>query len=120
MFLGEEAIWNAIPVRVRVRLADDMLTAITMVKESNLKLVLDCSTEEHGITGILAKEGIPAVVEPLALSEYKVELRNQTIEIPAILARSGVQIAITTGPPSNTDKATPIPGSLSPQEGSTI
>ena len=45
---------GVIPVRAHTHLADDMITAISIAREFNLRLVLDHGAEAHRISDMIA------------------------------------------------------------------
>ncbi|MEM2005087.1 MAG: amidohydrolase [Zestosphaera sp.] len=116
----ELALRGLIPVRAHAHIADDMLTAISIAKEFGLKIVMDHATEGHRIPEVLFREGLPAVVGPLATAKRKVELRNRTMETPAVLIRHGVKTAITTDHPVVPIKLLPVQVALAMREGLTL
>ncbi|TNC28197.1 amidohydrolase [Amycolatopsis alkalitolerans] len=79
--------------------ADDIITAIRLSEEFGYRLVVNHGTEGHLIADVLAEKGIPVILGPLFTTRSKVELRNRTLRSAGVLARAGVQLAITTDHP---------------------
>ncbi|WP_197318763.1 amidohydrolase [Saccharomonospora sp. NB11] len=79
--------------------ADDIVTAVRLAEEFGYKLVVNHGTEGHLIADFLAERDVPVILGPLFTSRSKVELRNRTLRSAGILARAGVEIAITTDHP---------------------
>ncbi|CCH27895.1 amidohydrolase [Actinosynnema sp. NPDC047251] len=79
--------------------ADDIATALRLADEFGYRLVVNHGTEGHLIADLLADKNIPVVVGPLFTTRSKVELRQRTLRTPGVLARAGVEIAITTDHP---------------------
>lgn len=79
--------------------ADDILTAIRIAKEFNLKMTIEHCTEGHLIADYLADEGYSAIVGPSLSERSKFELKNLTFDTPGILSKAGVKIAIMTDAP---------------------
>ncbi|EHR63280.1 amidohydrolase [Saccharomonospora cyanea] len=79
--------------------ADDIVTAVRIAEEFGYKLVVNHGTEGHLIADFLAERNVPVILGPLFTSRSKVELRHRTLRSAGILARAGVQIAITTDHP---------------------
>jgi len=94
-----KVINREIPLKAHAHRADDILTAIRIAKEFNLKLTIEHCTEGHLIKDILAEEGIAAIVGPSLTDRSKPELRNQSLKTPGILSESGVKVAIMTDHP---------------------
>jgi imidazolonepropionase-like amidohydrolase len=79
--------------------ADDIATAVRLAEEFGYRLVVNHGTEGHLLADMLAEKGIPVIIGPLFTTRSKVELRNRALRNPGILARAGVNIAITTDHP---------------------
>ncbi|WP_236796657.1 amidohydrolase [Amycolatopsis sp. GM8] len=79
--------------------ADDIVTAIRLAEEFGYKLIVNHGTEGHLIADVLAEKQIPVILGPLFTTRSKVELRHRTLRSAGILARAGVQLAITTDHP---------------------
>ncbi len=79
--------------------ADDISTAIRLSEEFGYRLVVNHGTEGHLIADVLAAKNIPVVIGPLFTTRSKVELRHRSLRNPGLLAKAGVQIAITTDHP---------------------
>ncbi len=88
-----------IPLKAHCHRGDDILTAIRIAKEFNLKLTLEHVT---GITDILSEiqeEDYPLLVGPTFGSRTKIELKPKSFENVAKLSNSGKDIAIITDAP---------------------
>lgn len=79
--------------------ADDIATAIRLSEEFGYRLILNHGTEGHLIADVIAEKQIPVIIGPLFTARSKVELRNRGLRNPGILARAGVDLAITTDHP---------------------
>ena len=79
--------------------ADDIATAIRLSEEFGYKLIVNHGTEGHLIADVLAAKGIPVIIGPLIVGRSKVEVRKRSLRNPGILARAGVEIALTTDHP---------------------
>lgn len=88
-----------IPIKVHAHRADDIMTAIRIAEEFNLRITLDHCTEGHLIADILKEKGLPAIIGPSLTDRSKIELRNLTFETPRILAEAGLTIALMTDAP---------------------
>lgn len=92
-------IKKEIPLKAHAHRADDILTAIRVAKEFDVKLTLDHCTEGALIADELAKEGYPAFVGPSFGRKSKVELVSKSFSTPAALHEAGVPISIITDAP---------------------
>lgn len=88
-----------IPIRAHAHRADDIMTAIRIAEEFNLKIIIEHCTEGYKVADQLAKRGIPAVVGPFLTNRSKVELKDRTLANPYFLAKAGVKIAFMTDHP---------------------
>ncbi|MPZ81530.1 MAG: amidohydrolase family protein [Actinophytocola sp.] len=79
--------------------ADDIATAIRLAEEFGYKLIVNHGTEGHLLADTLAAKEIPVIIGPLIVGRSKVEVRRRSMRNPGILARAGVQIALTTDHP---------------------
>ncbi|HEX4811298.1 MAG TPA: amidohydrolase [Nonomuraea sp.] len=79
--------------------ADDISTALRLAAEFGYRLVVNHGTEGHLLADTLAERNIPVIIGPLFTSRSKVELRRRSLRNPGILARAGVELAITTDHP---------------------
>ncbi|MFA6308815.1 MAG: amidohydrolase family protein [Clostridia bacterium] len=88
-----------IPLKAHAHRADDILTAIRIAKEFDVNYTLDHCTEGYLIKDILAEENASVILGPLLTDRSKIELRNQSLKSPGILAREGIKVAIMTDHP---------------------
>jgi imidazolonepropionase-like amidohydrolase len=79
--------------------ADDIATAMRLAAEFGYRLIVNHGTEGHLLGDLLAERDIPVIIGPLFTTRSKVELRQRSLRNPGLLARAGVQIAITTDHP---------------------
>lgn len=99
--LGLEALIpvlkREIPLRAHAHRADDILTAIRIAREFNLRVAIEHCTEGHLIVDKLRKAKIEAaVVGPSLTSRPKVELKEKSFKTAGILARAGIPVCIST------------------------
>jgi imidazolonepropionase-like amidohydrolase len=92
-------IKGELPLKAHAHRADDILTAVRIAKEFDVKLTLDHCTDGAVIADELAKEGYPCFVGPSLGKKSKVELVNKSFSTPAVLQAAGVQISIITDAP---------------------
>ncbi|MFF5210192.1 amidohydrolase [Streptosporangium sp. NPDC000396] len=79
--------------------ADDIATALRLADEFGYRVVINHGTEGYLLADVLAEKGVPVIIGPLFTSRSKVELRQRSLRNPGILARAGVELAITTDHP---------------------
>ncbi|MBO6060968.1 MAG: amidohydrolase family protein, partial [Clostridia bacterium] len=99
----------------------DILTALRIAKEFNIRLTLDHCTEGYLIPELI-KEGAAAtgagvIIGPLLSDRSKIELRNQSFEAPRILYENGVEFAMMTDHPVIPEQYLPVCASIAVKEG---
>lgn len=93
------ALKGELIVKVHAHRADDILTALRISKEFNLKITIDHCTEGYLIADILKENDARIILGPMLTDRSKIELRNQTLSAPGILAKAGIPVAIMTDHP---------------------
>ena len=88
-----------IPIKCHAHRADDILTAVRIAREFDLKLTLDHCTDGEVIADELAEEGYPVFVGPSLGGKSKVELRNKSFTTAGVLYRAGLTVSIITDAP---------------------
>lgn len=91
-----------IPLKCHVHRCDDILTAIRIAKEFDLKLTIDHCTDGARIADLVAASGYPVIAGPALTSKSKPELQNKSFALPGILHKEGVFLSITTDAPVST------------------
>ena len=92
-------IQKKMPLKIHAHRADDILTALRIVKEFDLNCTLDHCTEGHLILDEVKASGFPALVGPSLGNKSKFELKEKSFNTPGILNKAGVKIAIITDSP---------------------
>lgn len=92
-------IRREIPLKAHAHRADDILTAVRIAREFDLKLTLDHCTDGEVIADELAEEGYPVFVGPSLGGKSKVELRNKSFTTAGVLYRAGLTVSIITDAP---------------------
>ncbi len=106
-----------IPLKAHVHRVDDILTAIRIAKEFNLKLTLDHCTEGHLISEEIKESGFHAIVGPSLAIRNKIETQNSDFKTAGILHKAGVKVAITTDHPVTRIQDLPICAGFAAREG---
>ena len=106
-----------IPLKAHAHRADDILTAVRIAKEFDLKLTLDHCTEGALIADELAEEPYPALVGPSLTNKSKPEMRNKDFATAGILHKAGVKVCIITDAPVITIENLPMCAGLAAQAG---
>lgn len=106
-----------IPLKCHAHRADDILTAIRIAKEFDVKLTLDHCTDGTCIADILAAEGYPVIAGPALTSKSKPELASKNFKTPGILYKAGIPVCITTDAPVTTLEYLPLCAGMAASEG---
>jgi imidazolonepropionase-like amidohydrolase len=88
-----------VPLSVHAHRADDIVTALRIAKEFDLRITLEHCTEGHLIASFLAEHRARAAVGPTLTGKPKIELRFKTWDTPLALHRAGVHFCIITDHP---------------------
>lgn len=106
-----------IPLKCHAHRADDILTAVRIAKEFDIRITLDHCTEGHIVAQSLGQAGYPAIVGPSFGNKGKLELMNKTFSTAAKLHEVGVKICITTDSPVTPLHYLPLCAGLAASEG---
>ena len=88
-----------IPLKAHAHRADDIMTALRIAKEFDLRITIEHCTEGHLIVDELKEANVPVAVGPTLTNASKVELLNKSWKTPGILADAGLQVSIITDAP---------------------
>lgn len=88
-----------IPLKTHVHRADDIVTALRIAKEFDVRLTLDHCSEGHLIAPYLASFHFPAIVGPALITRNKIEVQNVDFKVAGLLHDAGILVAITTDHP---------------------
>lgn len=103
-------IHKEIPLKAHAHQANDILTAIRLAKEFDVRLTLEHVTEGHLIAEELAKykDEYPMAVGPTLSHASKFELRNISWTTPGVLANLGCHVSIITDHPFALESYLPL------------
>ena len=104
-------------LKMHAHRADDILTAIRIVKEFDLRASVEHCTEGHLIAGELREAGVGVILGPLLCDRSTPELKNLTMKAPAILHRAGVKFALMTDHGVIPEQYLPVEAGLCVREG---
>ena len=123
--LGKEALLpvmrRELPLRIQCHRADDILTAIRIAKEFNVRFTLDHCTEGYLIPDLLKETieetGAGIIIGPLLTDRSKIELRNVSFSAPKALYDAGIDFAMMTDHPVIPEQYLPVCAALAVREG---
>lgn len=88
-----------IPLKAHAHQANDILTAVRIAREFNVKLTLEHVTEGALIVDELVRANVPLAVGPTFGQPSKYELHHKSWATPGILSQAGCQVSIITDSP---------------------
>ena len=106
-----------IPLKAHAHRSDDIMTALRIAREFNLKITLEHCTEGHLIVNELKAAGVPVAVGPTLTNASKLELLNKSWTTPGILAKAGLQVSIITDAPVIPQQYLPLCAGLAVKAG---
>lgn len=89
-------------VRIHAHRSDDIMTALRIGEEFNLKFSIEHCTEGYKIKDKLAETGVTCVVGPMIMEPYKQELWGVRLENAGELDAAGVKLCLTADTSSHT------------------
>ena len=76
--IAEKVLKKLIPARIHCRRAEDMLTALRIKEEFDIRIVIEHATEYLKVREEIKKSGVPVILGPYMCSRSKVELKDMT------------------------------------------
>lgn len=85
-----------IPLLVTAHRSQDIMTALRLAKEFNIKIVLDGASDAHQLINEIKASGFPVIVHP---TMYRAggEMENLSMENAAKLKAAGIPVALQSG-----------------------
>jgi len=89
-------IKRELPLLVNVHRAQDIISALRLAKEFNIRIVLDGVSEGYLVAEQIKAAGVPVIVHPTMYRAVG-EAENLSMETAATLRKAGVLIAVQSG-----------------------
>ena len=106
-----------IPLKAHAHRCDDIMTALRIAREFNVRITLEHCTEGHLIVEALKAANVPVAVGPTLTNASKLELLNKSWTTPGILASAGIQVSIITDAPVIPQQYLPLCAGLAVKAG---
>ena len=106
-----------IPLKAHAHRSDDIMTAIRIAKEFDVRITIEHCTEGHLIVEELKAAGVPVAVGPTLTNASKLELLNKSWTTPGILAAAGIPVSIITDAPVIPQQYLPLCAGLAVKAG---
>lgn len=85
-----------IPLLVNAQRAQDIISALRLAREFNLRLILDGAAESYLVMGEIKAAGVPVIVHP-TMYRANGETENLSMETAATLMKAGIPVAMQSG-----------------------
>jgi imidazolonepropionase-like amidohydrolase len=89
-------IKREIPLLVTANRATDILAALRLAKEFNIRIVLDGAVDAYLLIDQIKAAGVPVIVHP-TMARARGETENLTVENASILTKAGIPVALQSG-----------------------
>ncbi len=89
-------IKREIPLLITAHLAQDILTAIRIAKEFNIRVVLDGVSDAHMVLDDIKASGFPVIVHP-TMARAGGDTENLSMENASKLRAAGIRVALQSG-----------------------
>lgn len=106
-----------VPLRAHAHRADDIVTAIRIAEEFDVRISIEHCTEGHKIVDFLKMKNVPIAVGPTLSNRSKIELQDLGFHTVRILSEAGLQVSILTDHPVIPVQYIPICAALASREG---
>jgi len=90
-------IVRQLPIILRANRMDDILSALRIAEEFDIKIILNHGAEAYRVADRLAVNNIPVIVGPYAENHQRFETSKALAENAFLLYKAGVKIAFQTG-----------------------
>ncbi len=110
-------VFDGMLVKIHAHRADDIVTALRIIKEFNLNATIDHATESYLIASKCKEEGVPLIIGPTLGYASKYELRNKSFKMAKILEEHDIEFSIMTDHPVITLDTTLVQAALFIKEG---
>jgi imidazolonepropionase-like amidohydrolase len=84
------------PLLITVHRANDIMSALRLAKEFNLKIVLDGASEAYLVANEIKAAGIPVIIHP-TMYRATGDAENLSFETASILHKAGIAVALQSG-----------------------
>jgi imidazolonepropionase-like amidohydrolase len=90
-------IKKEIPLLVTANKQTDILSALRLAKEFDIKVVLDGAADAYLVTDAIKQAGVPVILHPTMARTGAGDTQNLSMETASILKKAGIPIALQSG-----------------------
>jgi imidazolonepropionase-like amidohydrolase len=94
-----KVLTREVPLRIHAHRADDIVTAVRIGEEFNVRVAIEHGTDAAVIADFLAEKQIPVNFGPSFWHRAKIETQSIAFETAGILEQAGVQVALISDHP---------------------
>ena len=91
----EPVVRREMKCRIHAHRADDIVSAVRIAQEFNLKFCIEHATEAHKILDFLKANNVECVIGPLTMGYAKMEIWGRKFETAGILEKAGVTFCLS-------------------------
>ncbi len=110
-------VFDGMIVKIHAHRADDIMTAIRIIKEFDLNATIEHATESYLIPDQVKESGVPMIIGPTLGMASKYELINKSFKSAKVLEDNAIVFAIMTDHPVITLDTTLVQAALFVKEG---
>ena len=94
--MWKKVLMREMPLLVTAHRAQDIMTALRIAREFNIKIVLDGASEAHLVTNEIKTSGFPVIIHP---TMYRAggETESMSMETASKLKKAGIAVALQSG-----------------------
>lgn len=86
-----------IPLLITVHRASDIITALRLAKEFDIRIVLDGAAEAYLVKDEIKSAGVPVILHPTMMRSGRGTTENASMETASILKKAGIRFALQSG-----------------------
>jgi imidazolonepropionase-like amidohydrolase len=84
------------PLLITVNRAQDIVSALRLAKEFNIRVVLDGAADAHLVIDEIKAAGVPVILHPTMARPFGEE-QNLSMETASLLRKAGIRVALQSG-----------------------
>jgi imidazolonepropionase-like amidohydrolase len=89
-------IRKEVPLLITVQRSHDILTALRLAKEFNIRIVLDGASEAYLVIDQIKAANVPVIIHP-TMARNGGEAENLSLETASVLRKAGILVALQSG-----------------------
>ena len=91
----EPVVRGQMKCRIHAHRADDIVSAVRIAQEFNLKFAIEHATESYKILDFLKENNVECIIGPLTMGYAKMEIWGRKLETPGVLEKAGVTFCLS-------------------------